>query len=313
VTRPNGPSFDDHTTRRFARLPALRAFAEQVESRLSDEGPEGIWACRRALEELVLSGFVRDLFRAELEELVRVPSYMPSGAGDTMTIARSHRFALLLKASRPEREVPPSQVFSLSEHYLLAVAGPSPFLVDLFAETPGYANDVFDRERPLGAPERRTVLPGEVAEFRAGRDCVRATHAEATSFALQLVSRPVRSVQWVYSAESLRAIRAQAADATASRLEFAAHALAELRGEGAAEGLARLCDHPDHFVRWSAIRGLTRVDLRAGLEKVRAAVADPHPHVRNAAARTLRKMESDGVLPAAPRQSPAATVEGGTR
>jgi hypothetical protein len=291
--------FDIQTIQRFERLPALRDFALFTESRLGD-GPEGIWDVAPALEALVCAGFASDLFRSELEHMAREPSHLPTGAIDTLLVARSRRFSLLLKTANVARDATRAHVFGLSEHVLFAVAGPAPLTIDVYSEATGYPNDVFDRERPLGPAERRTLLPGSVTPFRAGRDCPLPVSRE-TSFAFQLLSRPVARVQWVYDVQTHRALRAVAADPGASRLEFAAQALGELRGEHAAERLLSLCEHPDHFVRWAAIRSLTRVDLRAGVEKVRGAANDPHPHVRNAASRTLQKMAADGVLEAAAR------------
>lgn len=288
--------FDIGTIQRFERLPPLRDFALEAEARL-EEGPEGIWELAPALEALVRGGFAGELFRTELEHMAREPSHLPTGAFDTLLVARSRRFSLLLKTSHVVPGAARPHAYSLSEHLLLAVLGPSPLDVDVYAEAADHPNDVFDRGRPLGAPERRTLRPGEVVPFRAGRDCPLPVSCEP-SFALQLLSRTVTRVQWVYDLKTLKAVRAVAADPAASRIEFAAQTLAELRGKHAADRLASLCDHPDHFVRWTALRSLTRVDFRAGVEKLRVAVDDPHPHVRNAAARALKKMVADGVLKA---------------
>lgn len=286
--------FDIGTIHRFQRLRALRDFALHTESLLRD-GPEGIWDVVPALEALIRSDLVSELLRTELEHMASEPAHLPTGAVDTLLVARSRLFSLLLKTCDLGSDAARSQVFSLSEHVLLAIAGPAPLVLDVYSELPDYRNEVFDANRPLGPPERRTLQPGTVVAFRAGRDCPLPV-SRARSFALQLLSRPVMRVQWVYDAQTRRAVRGVAADPGASRLEFAAQALAELRGEHAPERLASLCDHPDHFVRWTAIRCLTRVDFRAGVEKVRGAVNDPHPHVRNAATRALQKMAAEGVL-----------------
>ena len=79
-------------------MPALRDFALEAESRL-DGGPDGIWELAPSLEALVRADFAGELFRTELAHMAREPSHLPTGAFDTLLIARSRRFSLLLKTS----------------------------------------------------------------------------------------------------------------------------------------------------------------------------------------------------------------------
>lgn len=288
--------YDTVTAKRLERLPALGEFAARTEEHLSEHGPDGIWDCQPGFEALIRPEFVRDLLRTELERVAENSCYLPNGTFDTLMLVQGGHFLLVARLFVHGRPLPRARVFSRPEHMLIGVAGPAPLTLDVFHEASGYRNDVFDRARSIEGPERLLLSPGMVARLHAGRDCPLPVDPEETTLGFVMVSRPLQRVQWAYAADTRRAVRALAADPTASRLEFAAQTLAELGDTRAVVNVKSLCDHPDHFVRWSAIRSLMRLDVRAGLGILRRAQDDPHPHVRNAAARALRKMVSDKVL-----------------
>lgn len=299
MTSLSSPTLDPSTRERIERFPALGEFTAAAERTLAANGPAGLWDCVPAFESLVRSEFVGDLIRSELTRIVEAPCHMPGGTFDVMTVARSRHFVLAAKLFQRGMNAPRAQVYSLPEHLLFGVVGPGQLTIDVYQEAPGYRNDLFDRTRPLAGPERRTLEPGAVACFRAGHEAVLPADAGEPSVVLIMASERVERLQWVYSAEALRAERVFSADLTASRLEFAVHALAELDVKASIPGLRSLCEHPEHFVRWSAVRSLIRVDFQDGIAMVRRALDDPHPHVRNAAIRALRKIEADGLLPTA--------------
>lgn len=295
---------DTATAKRIERLPALGEFVARTEDHLSKKGPSGIWDCLTELQALTRAELVRDLFRTELEQVAEDPCYIPNGSFDTLILAQREHFLLIAKLWMQGKPIPRKQVFSRPEHMLIGVAGPAPLSLEVFHEASGYRNDVFDRTRSIEGPQRHLLSPGMVACLRAGRDCPLFAEPEETTFGFVMLSRPLQRVQWAYAVDTRRAVRALAADPTASRLEFAAQTLAALGDTRAVANLKSLCEHPDHFVRWSALRCLMRLDSRTGLEILRRAQDDLHPHVRNAATRALQKIAPDDVL----RTGDAATI-----
>lgn len=289
-------TFDAATLKRAELFPPLAQFASNAERILALKGPAGLWECLPAFEQMVRSDFAGDLIRCELARAIESPFYMPAGTFDAMQIARSRHFTLLIKVFKPLASASPSQIYSMPEHILFGSLGPGLLNLDVYHETPGYHADLLDRSRPIAGPVREQLHPGEIACFHAGHDAVVPGEMESPALALIMVSQRVKRLQWVYSAETRLAERILSADPMASRLEFAVHTLAELDAEDSVANLRGLCEHPEHFVRWSAIRGLIRIDFQEGLAMVRKALKDPHPHVRNAAARALQKMEGDGLL-----------------
>src|SRR2546429_8706694 len=86
------------------------------------------------------------------------------------------------------------------------------------------------------------------------------------------------------------AARARGTETGWSRLQSAARLRAEVGGQSSLPGLRKLLEHKDHFVRWTALRSIMAIDTGEGAALVREALNDSHPHVRNAAARSLAKI-----------------------
>ncbi|WP_437962367.1 hypothetical protein WME76_44760 (plasmid) [Sorangium sp. So ce119] len=275
---------------RAERVPALGAFLRDVSNELSSGGPGAFLACGPIFEELVRSGAVRDLVRAEIERAAEDPLYAPPSTSEAMSIVDVRDFCLLLKRVRPA--TPGEELQSLSEHVYAGVVGPGRLGVDIYGEAPGYDNEVFDRTRRLRAEGALSLGPGEVAGFISGEHVVQFDGPPEGTLALFFMSGAVQRLRWVYDASTLQAVRAHACNRDESRLEFVAAALSELGATEAIPALDRLCAHPAHFVRWSALRSLLRLDFDRGVARLTEAQDDDHPHVRNGAKRALARLES---------------------
>jgi HEAT repeat protein len=99
-------------------------------------------------------------------------------------------------------------------------------------------------------------------------------------------------LRWIYDSDTLLPARAEAGDLDAARLEYTFALLAALGHTEAAPTMAALYEHPDHFVRWSAIRRVIELDPAIGEALVHRALNDVHPHVRRAAQRTLERYQA---------------------
>lgn len=291
--------FDPSTRQRIERLPRLGEFVTAVQRILTGRGSDGFWDCGPELNSLVCSSFPGDLIRSELVRTIESPFYVPTGNFEAMIVAKSPLFTLTMKLFQRRVGASRTEIYGLPEHLLIAVVGPGPVVIDVYGESPGYRNDLFDRTRTLIGPERRALAPGDIGKYRSGYDALLPVDVAEPSLAFIMTSERIHQLQWVYAAQSQRADRILSADPMTSRLEFAVAALAELDAEAAVPSLLALVGHPQHFVRWSAVRSLIRIDFRQGLAMVQRCIHDAHPHVRNAALRALDKIEADGLRPAA--------------
>ena len=51
--------------------------------------------------------------------------------------------------------------------------------------------------------------------------------------------------------------------------------------------LKKLMTHPEHYVRWAAVQGICSISREEGIECLRKSLEDDHPHIRNAALKSL--------------------------
>lgn len=137
--------------------------------------------------------------------------------------------------------------------------------------------------------ERRTLARGDVF----WKDGI----TEATDFTdypkegmlmVRLVSWYRDSTEWSFERESLRAWNSISVSSDSSQIMSMVALAGALPDTSSLEPLRQvLNEHPDHFVRWSAVRSLLQIDNAIGIEALKKSLHDFHPHVRNAAVKTL--------------------------
>ncbi|MEU9147257.1 HEAT repeat domain-containing protein [Streptomyces sp. NPDC048349] len=119
---------------------------------------------------------------------------------------------------------------------------------------------------------------------------------------LLLTTPPVLPYRFAYDRATLRPVQVISADLTATRLTYAIRLLSAAGRATSVPRLEELAGHPQHQVRWEAIRALFRIDRQAGTIRLREAAArDPHPEIRATAAAALG-------IPPVPAPRPVWTV-----
>jgi len=283
---------------RIRAVPALSAFVDTVENILAEGDEDAFWRCEPAFRALSTSGFERDLTGYELGRMATVRGYIPPGSTSVkLTIVRRPEYRLLLILVRPN-DVPEPKYSTMPEHRMMSVLGPGTVSAHLYVQPPGLRNEVFDPQARLVPNGKVKLGPGDMVKFRAGHDVIGASNCDAPAMTVLFVSDVRRSLLWEYDPATSLPTRALAAETGSSRLQYTARLLAAVGGNSSLPGLRRLLEHKDHFVRWTALRSIMALDPEEGTARVREAVNDPHPHVRNAATRSLAKLAQMAASPA---------------
>src|SRR5258706_6634102 len=178
----------------------------------------------------------------------------------------------------------------MPEHRMLGVLGPAALGLRLSQQRPGVRNEVFDPSAALLPNGDLALGPGDIATFVASRDVIGARHCDAPTLTVLFGSEVQQSVRWQFDPATLLPLRAIAAETAPSRLQYTAQLFTHLGGESTLPGLRRMLEHREHFVRWTALQSIMAIDPIEGAARVREAVLDPHPHIRNAATRALVKL-----------------------
>jgi len=272
---------------RLKAVPALDRFHNEVTALLASGDPETFWNCAEHFSYLLSGSCITEIINHELHAFTVDPLYIPDDATEqALTLVRTNDYTLELRFIPPY--VPIGRfVRSASEHCFAGLVSSGPTTVERYLQPNPFPHDVFDRSRSL-VPMKTVVLSkSQCLRVRAGYDCFAIRPCPTEQIYLFFRSRAHLRLLWEYSTETLLPVKAVATDPASSRLQYASRLLSAMSYREAIPTLFGLMDHPEHFVRWTAVQSIVALDLEKGLEALRAATQDPHPHIRNAALKGL--------------------------
>jgi hypothetical protein len=272
--------------RRLQALPFLNSFHQTVTDILTSGDVDAFWNCQEEFAAILRPDCLRDLVNYELESFKNNARYMPDKSNEqTLTLVETGQYALELKLVYPGTE--PSVIHSFPQHTIFGLVSKGPVSFDLFTQPSPFPNDVFDRTRTLVSAGGTELSARNYVCLRAGYDLFALKQSQSEQIYLIFKSRNLLRLIWWYSAATLIPVRAVAADQSSCRLQYAARLLAAMSCRESIPNLLGLLEHPDHFVRWTAIQTIIRLDLEKGISALGIGLSDAHPHVRDATARAM--------------------------
>jgi hypothetical protein len=165
---------------------------------------------------------------------------------------------------------------------------------------PDFNAAVFDPTTALVEDRALEVREREVFDLQTDR-YVYDFHFTGPVVLLTLLSRPLDSAEWLFRRDNLTAWEALDSSTDSTRLRNAAFVLGRMAYDSSLPALNKLTAHPHHQVRWAAVQAIGRISRTATIELLRKIeLADPHPHLRDAASRTLRQFTAEADKAAAP-------------
>jgi hypothetical protein len=268
-------------------LPAikLRAFSDFVLRILSvlDSSVTSFWGCADALTELATSRAALEYVETELLTSLRSPHYLPQ-----LKLLECDRFTLFLRYVSPKP--PATTLRSPIENRLVAMIKGAARLhsfEQLHPEPP----DVFSPDRKLVSLGVSSFAAGDVYRSRAGVDCYDlSTDQDALLFELR--SEPVYKFEWLYDRATLAPRRVVFVDLMDMRADLALVAAAHLRSPESIPFVRPFLKHPNHLIRWSAVKALIHLEPGEAAAYLEALEQDCHPQLREAAHRLRAEIES---------------------
>jgi len=263
----------------------LKRFAALVPQKLE---LEEFFSLEEPFRELLRSEVLRDLAKNALTRMVAAPDHTPYGGFSStgLSLARCESWTMTLRFLRPGAEFPKT-LQSTSEHCLLGVPAhtraASCVEMRTWRQIAPHPVDVLRPGAGLASPEDVLVDSEHLLRVRAAEDLVCYVPSSQLRVVAVLTSSTVVPFQWQYDIESGEPTRIIAAYPDSSRIDVALRLLHTVADESSAAVVADLTKHPDHYVRWTAVRVLFALDKAAGTEALSEALLDPHPHVRAAA------------------------------
>lgn len=148
-----------------------------------------------------------------------------------------------------------------------------------------------DQAHTLEVGGHRRMHSGSTMFLRAGRDVTVSTLKGALVY-IEITGRTEVSILPQFDPATRAFCGWISGDPIASRLELLTRTLADFEHTASVPTIRKLTYHRDHYVRWNSVRHLLRLDMSDGVSRLRDALQDPHPEVREVAAVTLEQIES---------------------
>ena len=263
--------------------------------RLVGTWPEGLDECVELVRELAGSDVLRERIAGELAALAATPTYTPSRSATAnhwvlWTASDGRRANLALVRVPAALRDDADYLTDAPAHQVLAPCGPGGIAVERYEQCAAADPEVMGGEEALAPRGTVTLGRGDVLVLRPRRDVVDLPPGPEARYLLVFEGPRLLTQRWVYDKETRRAVASVAADPRHASLEGGMRLLRVLGHTAAAPVVAALASHEAHFVRWSAIRYAMALDPAEGHRLLRAALADPHPHVRRGAERALARV-----------------------
>ncbi|MBT2748843.1 MULTISPECIES: HEAT repeat domain-containing protein [unclassified Lysobacter] len=182
-----------------------------------------------------------------------------------------------------------SGIFTLSQYACIGVAAGA-MTLSTYATGESFRNAYFEREQSVRLNRRIELDAGQAAAMSAGDAAFKVDVQRPTIVAL-LLSESAADLQWRFDPDTLRADSCISARLSDSELICIGRTMAAIGAQQAPEVLLELSRHPRHFVRWSAIQHLAKVDRRIALDRLHEALDDEHDDIRAAATRSLAALQ----------------------
>jgi hypothetical protein len=272
---------------------ALVAFGEQLKSCWDADAPESFWACEAPLGALIQSDFLTEIIESQLAAHLAFDSLPDIQCGDSSYAQLRLPGGLQLDVLFLEHGHVDKNLKSHPYNMLFGFRplGDRCFVdVELFAYPGRYRNEIFDPETRLVPLGTSRLEGGSLQRAVAGTNAFRISAVQGPVMLVLLKSPPAMEFSWTYDRESLSATVGMVPQLHAYRLYYAARLLGQIPRRQSLESLLALSDHSAHFVRWTALQSLFRIDFDAGVERLKRATADEHPSVSRAAQRALQSI-----------------------
>jgi hypothetical protein len=264
----------------------LLEFCDLANKRISDEYHKGFFSLEEKFSELVYgSNLLSTVAKSQLEAIHQNPHFEADTWGPSdLVLAKGPCWELRIGLYKHSSDL----LYSLPYHMLIAVVGVNSLTVDVYKIQGDLKKSLFTHETRLSEPARAIYPPKSVLKVDSRTDVVDVI-IDAPVLTVKLSSAIHDELQWAFRREDGRAFQPIVASPIDSNLVSMIEALGAMERSASAGILNKLTEHPQYFIRWAAMQALSRIAPDEAIVALARAAEDPHPHIRNAANKALRK------------------------
>jgi hypothetical protein len=271
--------------------PRLDQFTREVDALYDERQPSTFWRCRGAFDDFAQCSAVTDIANDALRAMLDSPTEPPVRWGvGKFTLAQKRAYSLALGwsvlARRQCKET--ESINTHGGHAMVHLCSALPLKVRYFA-LDGIDLRIFAPSLQLRHSHDEVLNPGCTVAID-GEKFIADFEEHPNVCLLVLLTAPLWPHIWSFDRDSLRSWTISAADKQTSELRVVLQIFRELGYAASDQVVRQLALHPVHDVRWEAIKTLTILNPAEGATALRSAIRDGHPHIRNAARRSLASL-----------------------
>ncbi len=271
--------------------PELDTFARHIAERLDAADPRrAFWQCSDAFEALMASDFLTGIGHAFMQTMLDTPT-RSSGQWQVHQAVLLQQPSYALTVTWTLGDVPSDPtIASHAAHAMICTIGSRPILIDMYQMPPVDLN-VFEKGALLAFSHQVILEPRQILELD-GEQWVTDAHPCAGTCIVTFASAQLGTQIWSFDRATKESWAVSSASQESTQIKETLGILRRFKHADAAPTVERLCAHPNHDIRWEAIKTLGILDSARAIERLRQAASDAHPHVRASAARTLSKIDA---------------------
>lgn len=268
---------------------ALEDFISEINNLLGGDG-SSFWECEKPFKRILATNELLDIVNHELSKAredytYHSPRWLESG----LVLHSEPNWVLMYSLY----EHTPAHLYTLPFHGLVSPSPGQKIEYDVYELPSTYNNLVFDRGMRLGERQSFVARGGDIVQLDAKRMVFDPQVKEPTA-AIRLYTSTLDPLQWAFDRSTLQPIQAISSAEVNTELVVVAQVLAMLKDKRSLDLLHRLAkEHHHHHVRWESVKAIAQIDFEAGLQAVKNALSDLHPHVVSAAQRTLQRHNAE--------------------
>ena len=265
--------------RNFDIIPSLRIIDEEISQlfvgSISDITDQFLGIAR--------PGILSTLVKREVQLMSKGDISVNDGSENEVFLFGNNEFAISLLSLKLENPRNINNVAGIAVDIFLLNPSHKPIVIPVLEE---YRSESGQKVR---TNDSITLLSGDIKKIGYQDQLIPDIAMAKSGVILTLRSAYKKSDLWVYDRPSGDGLYRAAVKPNDSRCVLACKILGESPVAGTTDTLAKVAqDHSAHFVRWEALKALGRIDPKRAIESLKvASVSDLHPHVRNAAKKTL--------------------------
>jgi len=269
----------------------LDTFERHITACLAGADPrKNFWQCSDAFEALMASDFLTGIGHGFMQTMLDTPTHTSGQWQLHQAVLVQHpSYALTVTWTLGDAPIEPT-IASHAAHVMICTIGSRPILIDMY-QLPCVDLDVFEKGAALAFSHQVVLEPRQILELD-GEQWVADAHPRGGTCIVTFASAALGNQVWSFDRDTKQSWAVSSSSQEFTQIKETLGILRRFKHAEAASTVERLCAHPNHDIRWEAIKTLGILDSARALERLRQATSDAHPHVRASAARTLSKIEA---------------------